>query len=142
MSWQTARGYCWARAMRMLGERPAITFFGVFVVALALALPGCVFMLTQMVQPAVGRLPAAEVTAFVVPGTGASEVKALAGRLEAIDGVARVRLIPRDQAWAELQRRARDAQALSEVKPNPLPDTIVVEFAPRLASVSVDAAVA
>jgi cell division transport system permease protein len=127
--------------MRMLGERPAITFCGVVVVALALALPGCVFMLTQMLGPAVSRLPVAEVTAFVVPGTGASEVKALAGRLEAMDGVARVKPIPRDQAWAELQRRARDAQALSEFKPNPLPDAIAVEFAPRLASASVDAAV-
>jgi len=128
--------------MRMLGERPAITFLGVLVVALALALPGCVFMLTQALRPAVSRLPAAEITAYVAPGTGASEVKALAARLEAIEGVARVKLIPRDQAWAELQRRARDNQALAEVKPNPLPDAIVVEFAPRLASASVDTAVA
>ena len=142
MSWQTARGYCWARGMRMLGERPALTFGGVLVGALALALPGCIFMLAQMLAPVVSRLPVAEVTAFVAPGTGAAEVKALTSRLEVMDGVVRVRLIPREQAWAELQRRMRDGQAFTEIKPNPLPDALAVEFAPRTAVPTVEATVA
>jgi len=142
MSWQTARGYCWARGMRMLGERPAATFGGVLVGALALALPGCIFMLAQMLAPIVSRQPVAEVTAFVTPGTGAAEVKALRSRLEVMDGVARVRFIPREQAWAELQRRMRDGQAFAEIKPNPFPDALVVEFVARTAVPTVEATAA
>lgn len=139
MSWQTARGYCWARALRMLGERPGATFAGVLLAALALALIGCLFMAIQAVGPLQKRLPAAEVTAFVALGTAASEVKALSSRLEAIDGVARVRLIARDQAWADLQRRS-GSDAFADIRANPLPDVLVVEFAPQAAPSVVEAA--
>jgi len=47
MNWRTARGYCWERALRMLGERPAATFIGMAVAALVLALPGFGFMLAR-----------------------------------------------------------------------------------------------
>jgi len=142
MSWQTARGFCWERAVRMLGERPLSLIVGVAIVSVALALPVAGFMLAQTAAPVVGRLPAAEATVYVSPGTAPEEVRALSARLEAIDGVARVRLIPRDQAWAELQRRARDGQPFAELKPNPLPDSLVVEFLPRLRPAVVTAAVA
>jgi cell division transport system permease protein len=141
MSWQTARGYCWSRAMRMLGERPLVTLAAVGVCALALAIPGCALMLAQAFAPALGRLPVAEISAFVAPGTSAAELKALATRIEAIDGVARVRLIPRDQAWAEMQRRSRDGAALAEIKPNPLPDVLVAEFPPHAPAPVVQGAV-
>jgi cell division transport system permease protein len=132
MSWQTARGFCWERAVRMLGERPFALIMGVAIASLALALPVGGFMLAQTAAPVVGRVPAAEATVYVVPSAGPDEVKTLSARLEAVDGVARVRLIPRDQAWADLQRRARDGQPFTEIRPNPLPDALVVEFIPRL----------
>jgi cell division transport system permease protein len=141
MSWQTARGFCWDRAVRMLGERLFALMVSVAIVSLALALLVGGFMLTQTVAPVVARLPAAEATVYVAPGAAPEEIKTLSSRLEAIDGVARVRLVPREQAWAELQRRARDAQPFAEIKPNPLPDALVVEFVPRLRPALVAAAV-
>lgn len=141
MNWQTARGYCWSRALRMLGERPLLTLAGVMVSGLALAIPGGALMLAQTFAPVLGRLPVAEISAFVAPGTPVAELKALSSRIEAIDGVARVRLIPRDQAWAEMQRRSRDGAALAEIKPNPLPDVLVAEFPPRAPLPVVQAAV-
>jgi cell division transport system permease protein len=125
----------------MLSERPALTFVGIIVAAVALALPGWAFMLAQTLGPLVSRLPVAEVTAFVSTSAGASEVKALAARLESIDGVARVRVISREQAWAEIQRRARDGQGFADVRPNPLPDAIAVEFQPQLAASTVESAI-
>jgi len=142
MTWQTAHGYCWARAMRMLGERSWATLTGVLVAAIALALPGFALLVALTAGPLLDRIPAAEATAYVVQGTVMSEVKALGGRLQAIDGVARVRLIPRDQAWADVQRRAGDGQAFADVKPNPLPDAVVAEFAPRASPAVVSAGVA
>jgi cell division transport system permease protein len=142
MSWKTARGFCWARAMRMLSDRPFSTLAGVVLVAMALALPGSAFMLAQTLGPALGRLPTAEVTAYVAAGTGPSELKSLSARLETIEGVARVRLISREQAWADLQRRAREGQSFADVRPNPLPDAVVVEFAPGAHPAIISAAVA
>lgn len=139
MNWQTARGYCWARALRLLGERPGATFAGVIVAALALALPGCFFMTAQTLGPMLSRLPAAEATAFITLGSSPSEIKALSARLEAMEGVARVRLVPREQAWNDLQRRA-GGDAFADVRSNPLPDVLVVEFAPQVAPAVVDAA--
>ena len=141
MSWQTARGFCWDRAVRMLGERPVALIVSVAIVSLALALLVGGFVVAQTVAPVVARLPAAEATVYVTPGATPEEIKALSGRLEAVEGVARVRLVPREQAWAELQRRARDAQPFAEIKPNPLPDALVVEFVPRLRPALVAAAV-
>jgi cell division transport system permease protein len=126
----------------MLGERPGLTVAGVLIAAIALALPGCAFMLAQAIGPMLSRLPAAEATAFIAAGTAPSEVKALSGRLEAIDGVARVRLIPRDLAWTELQRRAGEGQPFADIRPNPLPDVLVVEFVPQVSPSVVEAAVA
>jgi cell division transport system permease protein len=74
--------------------------------------------------------------------TPASELKALAGRFEAFEGVARVRVVTREQAWAELQRRAGEGQTFGEIKPNPLPDTVVVEFAPRAPTLVIETAAA
>jgi cell division transport system permease protein len=140
MTWQTARGYCWARALRMLGERPGTTLLAVVFAGLAIALPGCLFMFAQSVWPVVGSQPVAELSAFVEPGATAADVKALTGRLAAMDGVAAVRLITRQQAWNELQRRAKDPQALPEFKANALPDVLVAEFAPGVAPSVVESA--
>ena len=126
----------------MLGERPVLTFAGVIVVACALALPGAMFMLAQGVGPALARAPVAEVTAFVAGGTGPAEVKSLSARLEGIAGVARVRFVAREQAWAELQRRARDGQGFGEIRPNPLPDALVAEFVAGIEPAIVTAAAA
>jgi cell division transport system permease protein len=51
-------------------------------------------------------------------------------------------LIPREQAWADLQRRAGDGQPFADIKPNPLPDTLVAEFARQASPAVVSAAVA
>jgi cell division transport system permease protein len=130
MSWRTARGFCWDRAVRMLSERPIRTLLGVIVAALALALVVGAFVLTQSLMPVIGRLAVAEATAFVAAGAGSSDVKALSATLEAIDGVARVKLLSREQAWTDLQRRGREGQTFGEIRPNPLPDALVVYFKP------------
>lgn len=122
----------------MLGRRPGLTLAGIVVAALALALPGCLFMLAQAIGLPVSQVPIAEASVFVTPGTGAGDLKAMSTRIEALDGVSNVRLVARDQAWSDLQKRARDAQAFADIKPNPLPDVLVAQFAPRVAVSTVE----
>lgn len=138
MNWRTARGYGWARAFRLLGDRPALAFGAIACAAVALAVPLLVLTLAHMLAPHAGRVPAAEITAFVAPGTAAAELKALAARVETIAGVATVRLIAREAALAELQRRT--GGALAELKSNPLPDVLVAEFAAGVAPAVIEAA--
>lgn len=140
MTWQTARGFCWARAMRMLGERPGTTLLAVLVAGLALAVPAGAFIFAQALWPAGGAQPVAEMSAFVAVGTPPADVKALSARIGALDGVAAVRQISREQAWSELQRRSKDAQALPEPRLNVLPDILAVEFVPGTSPSAVEAA--
>ena len=140
MTWHTTGGYCWDRALRMLGERSLATFSGVVLAAIALAVPGFCFMLAQAGGLGIGRLPVAEISVFVAPGTGSADLKALAGRIETLDGVAHTHVLARDQAWADLQRRA--GQATSDIRSNPLPDVVAVEFVPQATPSAVEAAAA
>jgi cell division transport system permease protein len=140
MTWQTARGYSWGRAMRMLGERQGTTLLSVLVAGLALAVPACAFMFARAFWPSAGGQPVAEISAFVTAGTAPADVKALSARISSLEGVAAVTLISREQAWNELQRRSKDAQALPEPRLNALPDILVAEFAPGTAPSAVEAA--
>lgn len=140
MTWRTARGYGWARALRLLAERPGVALGAVACAAVALTVPLLGLTLAQMLAPHAGRLPAAEATAFLAPGATGAELKALAARIESTPGVAAVRTITREAALAELQKRT--GGALAELKSNPLPDVLVAEFAAGTAPETVEAAVA
>jgi cell division transport system permease protein len=142
MNWETARGYCWARALRILGERPIVTLLAVVLAGIALAIPACGFMFTQALGPVVPGAPVAEISAFATPGTNVADLKALSARLGGLEGVANARIVSREQAWSDLQRRSKDAPAASEARLNALPDVIVVEFAPSTAPSVAEAAAA
>lgn len=140
MSWETARGYAWVRALRLFAERPFGALLAIVIAALALAAPVVGFMATQAVPGPL--LPAAEMSAFVAPGLAQAETKALAGKLGALDGVAAVRFVSRAEAWSEMQKRSKELQALPEARFNTLPDVFVVQFSPGVAAATVEAAVA
>jgi len=140
MTWQTARGYCWARSLRILGERPFVTLVAVVLAGLALAVPSCAFMLAQALGPAATGVPVAELSAFVTPGTAPAELKALAASLAALEGATEARIVSREQAWSELRRRSKETQALPEARLNALPDIVVVQFGRATAPAVVEAA--
>lgn len=142
MSWQTARGYCWSRALRLLRERAGTTLLAVLISGMALAVLVVAFVATQAIGALPLNQPVAEVSIFIAPGTGAADAKALATRIGALDGVANARLLSGEQAWSDLQRRAKDAQKLPEPRAGALPDMVIAEFAPRTAPAVIEAAVA
>jgi cell division protein FtsX len=113
-------------AIRLAAARPASCALVVLLVAAsacALAL-GLAFTRTA-VQAAQASGVGPEVSVFVRPGVSPTDLDALRARLAAADGVRSVRLIPREQAFAELGKRA----GLNlEGRANPLPDVLVARI--------------
>ncbi len=95
----------------------------------ALALPLLVLAIAYTALPWISRVQVGpEVSVFVKSAHRAREIEALRAQLAASAGVASVRLIPRDQAYAELCARSGIAAASGE-HANPLPDVLVARFA-------------
>jgi len=121
------RAYALRRALAMLGQRPGRFLLGLLLATAALALPLLILAMAYTAAPWITRVQAGpELSVFVTPGTGATELDALRARLAASPGVAGVLLIPRDQAYAELMRRSGIAAAGERA--NPLPDVLVARF--------------
>ncbi len=121
------RAYALRRALAMLGQRPGRFLLGLLLATAALALPLLILAMAYTTAPWITRVQAGpELSVFVTPGTGSTEIEALRARLAASPGVAGVLLIPRDQAYAELVRRSGIAAAGERA--NPLPDVLVVRF--------------
>jgi len=120
------RAYALRRAIAMLGQRPGRFLLGLLLATAALALPLLIIAMAYTAAPWITRVQAGpELSVFVTPGTASNEVEALRARLAASTGVADVRLIPRDQAYAELVRRSGIAAG---DRANPLPDVLIVRF--------------
>jgi cell division transport system permease protein len=112
----------------MLGQRPGRFLLGLLLATAALALPLLILAMSYTAAPWITRIQVGpELSVFVTPGTASTEIEALRARLAASTGVTNVRLIPREQAYAELVRRSSIAAASGE-NANPLPDVLVARF--------------
>jgi cell division transport system permease protein len=67
-----------------------------------------------------------EVHAFVKPSATRSQAELLARSVERIPGVARVRLIPREEAWAAYRKHYPHQEDLAGLTENPLPDKLEI----------------
>jgi cell division transport system permease protein len=121
------RGYALRHAADLARQRPARVLLVALLTALTLATPLLAAALTEAAQDWIAQTRAGpEVSLFVKPGTAARELEALRTRLSALDGVATVRLVPREQAFAELAKRT--GVSVGEGRANPLPDVLVARF--------------
>lgn len=141
MSYWSPRAYAWRRALRLMAQRPGTVLLAVIPCAAALTLPLLAATVAVGVRAAVAGVPIGpELSVFIAPAAAAQDVKALQSRVEAVQGVSRVRHIPREAALAELAERAALGPPLRELKANPLPDVLIVALAPGTPPAAVDAA--
>lgn len=120
-------------AGRLLRRRFATFALAVLLSASALALPLLALTIGYGVAPLAGRVPVApEISVFAALSATDQDIKALKASLERAANVESVQWITRDQALAALTRRAAGTN-LGEIKPNPLPDTLVVTLSGRIA---------
>ncbi|MFN7570870.1 MAG: cell division protein FtsX [Betaproteobacteria bacterium] len=128
MKFFAVRATALAGALRLIGRSPGVFALSVLLGGLALALPAAVGLLAWQVAPLVQRVPLApQATVFAKVSVTRTEVAALQQSIAQRPAVAAVRLLPRETALAELLQRAGTDAALSV---NPLPDSLIVGFAP------------
>jgi cell division transport system permease protein len=117
----------------------------VAVIAVALALPGALWLLLTNAQRAsAGWDSGARISVYLEPGLDATGIDAAAERIAAHEGMRISERLAPEQALAEFRRLAGFDQALGALEDNPLPAVVVVEpahsvgtrSAPALASLA------
>ncbi|WP_298014502.1 ABC transporter permease [uncultured Castellaniella sp.] len=127
--WLRHHRYAFRVALRRLRLHPFSSLANIVVIALMLAVPILGAAVLQSSQPLARQLAVApELTLFLAPGTPTGQQQALLKRLQdqAGDKISDARLLPRDQAMAQLRADPAWAQALDALADNPLPDALIV----------------
>jgi cell division transport system permease protein len=125
------RAYAVRRTAAIVGSRPGAFLLGILLCAAALAVPLFIAALLHAATPPAKRVASGpEISVFVALGTARAELDALRARLAALEEVSDVRVIPRDQAFADLSKRAGLAAAAGS-RANPLPDVLVARYSVR-----------
>jgi cell division transport system permease protein len=127
--WLRHHRYALQVALRRLRLHPFSSLANIAVIALMLAVPILGAAVLQSSQPLARQLAVApELTLFLAPGTPADQQQALLKQLQeqAGDQISEARLLPRDQAMAQLRSDPAWAQALDALADNPLPDALIV----------------
>lgn len=113
--------------LRLLA-RPFGSIMTWLVIAIALTLPGAMWMTMDNLNQLSGRFQASgSMTVYLVPGTPDSAGEALAKRLSGTEYVAAARYISAATALQEFRESSGLADALDLLGENPLPGALVVE---------------
>jgi cell division protein FtsX len=132
MSAVATRWFALKRAVALVQGQPGSFLLNVTLAGTALAVPLFLAILAYALAPWTARIEAGpELNIFVAVGTSTGDLEQMRLKLAAIDGVTGVRLIGRDQAYAELSRRSGLASGATP-RSNPLPDVLVARFAAKV----------
>ncbi|HQR76851.1 MAG TPA: permease-like cell division protein FtsX [Burkholderiaceae bacterium] len=138
MSAVATRWFALKRAVALVQGQPGSFLLNVALAGTALAVPMFLAILAYSVAPWTARIEAGpEMNVFIALGTSPSDLEQMRTKLAAIDGVTGVRLIARDQAFAELGRRSGLA-AGAVPRVNPLPDVLVARFSAKVGADAVE----
>lgn len=111
-----------------LWRNPLASAMTIAVIAVALALPGALWMLLENAQRATGGWDTgARISAYLDPALEPDAAAAAAERIAALDGVRVVERISAERALAEFRELAGFERALEALERNPLPAVVVVE---------------
>ncbi len=118
-----------------LSRKPLSTALTVAVIGITLALPAGLYVVVRNGQAlASGLADARDFSVYLEPGTPLDNARRLADRLGKRGGVASVRVVPADEALAELREDPAFASVAAAVGDNPLPHTLIVRPADELAA--------
>jgi cell division transport system permease protein len=127
--WLRHHRYALRVALHRLRLHPFSSLANIVVIALMLTVPILGAAVLESSQPLARQLAVTpELTLFLAPGTDAAAQQALLARIRQESGsqITQARLLPRDQAMAQLRADPAWAQALDALPDNPLPDAIIV----------------
>lgn len=126
-SWREHHRDVALESLRRLLATPLPSLMTLLVIAIALALPGGLFVLLKNAQAVSdGWEGSAQVSLFLTQRTSDADGRALAGELAKRADVKRTDFISREQALAEFREQSGLGNILQELGENPLPAVIVV----------------
>ena len=116
-------------------RRPAGSLLTVLVIAIALALPGILWLLVKNAQAAAGTVTSSlELAVYFKTDTAIERAEQLAAAARQRKDVARVTLVSAEQGLAEFREYSGFGAALDALEGNPLPHVLTVEPQPMAAS--------
>ncbi|KAB2843747.1 MAG: ABC transporter permease [Burkholderiales bacterium] len=125
--WLNQQRGLWVGAMRRLGLHPLGSVLNLVVLATAMCLPIGGYLLLANIERLIGEAGAEpEISLMLAPDAGATDRQALEQALRRNPGVGEFRLVTREQALAELQKRSGLTDLMEGLPQNPLPDAYVL----------------
>ncbi|MDZ7828479.1 MAG: permease-like cell division protein FtsX [Halofilum sp. (in: g-proteobacteria)] len=111
-----------------LWRNPVASLLTLAVIAVALALPGALWLLLKNAQDATGGWDSGtQISVYLEPGLDEDAVAAAADRIAARKDVRVIERISAEQALAEFRELAGSGEALAALERNPLPAVVVLE---------------
>jgi len=118
-----------------LSRNPLPTAMTVAVIAIALALPAGVYVLTRnLVALSESWDQTGTISLFLKMGTAIEQARTLAAKLEAHPALRRVTLITPQEALSELGRHGGFSEAIAQLEENPLPVVLALQPAPHVST--------
>jgi len=106
---------------------PLATTFTILMIAVALALPACLYVLLNNLQTVTQEWDdAGQISLFLHSKTSEQDIKKLQDQLKEHSDVEGVSYIPADLALSEFKERSEFGELLEGLSSNPLPPTLVV----------------
>lgn len=116
-------GECW----RNIRRQGLMAFACVSTTSIALTILGAFVVLAWQVNTIADTVTRGfEVHAFLSTSASRDEATGLVNRIKALPGVARVKLVPREEAWADYRKHYPHPQDLEGMTENPLPDKLEI----------------
>ena len=110
-----------------LYRTPLATSFTILMIAVALALPACLYVLLNNLQSVTHTWnDAGQISLFLHNKTSEQDINRLKKQLAEHEKIENVMYIPADQALSEFKHRSEFGELLEGLPDNPLPSTIVV----------------
>jgi cell division transport system permease protein len=128
-AWLTQHRMALALAWRRLFGAPLGTLANLLAIAVALSLPvGAYTVVTNLARATRAVDASPEMSVFLKPEATRAQAEALAAQLKALEGVALVKFVPREQALKRLVEQGAMGDIAGALGQNPLPDAYTLGF--------------
>ncbi len=129
-AWLAAHAGGFGAALERIAFAPLGSALNALVIGIALSLPVGLYLLVSNLQAASHQLTAApQISAFMALDANRAEIAQIEARLKQTPQIAAYRLVPREQALAELKKSSGLTDVIDGLPQNPLPDAFVIDAA-------------
>ena len=128
--WLAAHAGGLGAALRRIGVAPLGSALNALVIGIALSLPVGLYLIVANLQTASRELTVTpQVSVFMALDANRTEVAQVEARLKKHAQISTYRLVPRDQALADLKKSSGLTDVIDGLPQNPLPDAFIIDAA-------------